>query len=95
MRGAVYRANCLPGPREPFQRDTVYLEPRATDGVGGYFSQEKSDTVFRSNVGGRRHLSIFSVRQRKTGYIMSQFFFLSVDVQMENLNYRRTEDIYL
>ena len=39
MGGARYRTNCLPGPREPFKRDTVYLAPGATEGGGEVFSQ--------------------------------------------------------
>ena len=39
MGGARYRANCLPGPREPLKRDTADLAPRAIAGAGGVFSQ--------------------------------------------------------
>ena len=39
MGGPQYQVNCLPGPREPFERDTVYLAPGATDGAGGVFRQ--------------------------------------------------------
>ena len=34
MGGAGYRANCLPGPREPFKRNTMNLAPVATEGAG-------------------------------------------------------------
>ena len=35
MGGGRYRVNCLPGPREPFKRDTLYLTSEATEGAGG------------------------------------------------------------
>ena len=38
MGGARYRVNCLPGPRDSFKLDTVYLAPEATEGTGGVFS---------------------------------------------------------
>ena len=53
MRGARYRANCLPGRREPFKRDTVDLAPGAIEGAGGVISQLKSDTVSRSRLAHR------------------------------------------
>ena len=39
MRGARYRPNCLPGPRESFKRGTVDLAPEAIEGAGGVFRQ--------------------------------------------------------
>ena len=36
----------LPGPREPFKRNTVDLAPRAIALAGGVFSLYKSDTAF-------------------------------------------------
>ena len=36
MVGAPYRANCLPGSREPFKRDTVDLAPMAIAEAGGF-----------------------------------------------------------
>ena len=61
--GTRYRANCLPGPWEPFKRDTVDLAPGATERAGGVWS----DTVFRSvdNVGGRRNVTLFPKDQKK------------------------------
>ena len=38
MERARYRANCLPGPREPFKRDNVDLAPGGTEEMGGVFS---------------------------------------------------------
>ena len=35
MGGARYQANCLPGPWEPFRRDTADLAPGATDRMDG------------------------------------------------------------
>ena len=43
---AQYWANCLPGPRELFKRDTAHLATWATEGTGGDFGQQKSDTAF-------------------------------------------------
>ena len=37
--GARYRVNRLPGPREPFKRDTMDLAPEAIEGAGGVLSQ--------------------------------------------------------
>ena len=48
----------LPGPREPFKRDTFYL---ATEEPGGNFG-----IVFRSTVGGRIHLMNFPCWPKKT-----------------------------
>ena len=33
MGGARYQANCLPGPRKPFKRETLDLAPRAIEGA--------------------------------------------------------------
>ena len=33
--GARYRVNCLPGPQEPFKRDSVDLAVGAIEGTGG------------------------------------------------------------
>ena len=48
MGGARYRANCLPGPREPFKRDTVDLAPGATEGAG--FLVSRSLTLSSAHV---------------------------------------------
>ena len=44
---------------------SVYLAPGATYGASGVFNQNKSDTVFRSTVSGRRHLIIFPAGPKK------------------------------
>ena len=58
MRGPHYGVNCLPGPREPFERDAMDLAPGAIEGAGAVFSQKKSDTIPRSTLCGWRHLMI-------------------------------------
>ena len=60
--GLINRANCLPGPRELFKRETACLVDGATEGTGGFFSQ--SDTAFRSTQSGRRYLMV-SMRPTK------------------------------
>ena len=49
-------------PRESLKRETGYL---GTKGLGGAFSQWKSDTAFRSTLSGRRYLMIFPAHSIK------------------------------
>ena len=67
--GARYRANYLPGLREPFKWDAVDLAPGAIERTDGVFSQLKSDTVFRTrsaNRGREPSFTIFPLAQKKT-----------------------------
>ena len=57
MRGKGDRANCLPGPREPFKRDAVYLASGQLK-ERAEFVVSRNLTLFRSTVSGRRHSMI-------------------------------------
>ena len=62
----------LPVSREPFNRDTTQ---GATEGTGRVFSQQESDTLFRSTLSGRDYLMIFPYHGKKDTYSLFQFRF--------------------